>query len=144
MAQESESLPPGPALIRAATIVTARYNAWAAECGLTPQQARLLFIMHRRPRNMLGLGESERLSKSTMTGVVARMERAGLVTRSPDPDDRRNLVVAPSPHGVELIERFERGIRDIVSELLAPLDESERFQLAELLSSLVRADEVGR
>src|SRR5215469_6469837 len=40
-----------------------------------------------------------------MTGVVDRLERAGYVTRAPDPHDRRRVIVAPD------LERFNRDIQ---------------------------------
>jgi DNA-binding MarR family transcriptional regulator len=141
MTDDDASLPAGPALIRASTIVTARYDALAAAHGLTPQQARLLFVLHRQPSNMLGLGATERVSKSTMTGVIARMHKIGLVERTPDPADRRNLVVMPTAHGIEVLEAFEQELRAATVEMLVPLDPAERVQLAGLLSALVRADE---
>jgi DNA-binding MarR family transcriptional regulator len=133
----------GPALIRAATAVGDVYDEVAGALGLTAQQARLLFVLARRPTNMLGLGHVLGLGKSTMTGVVARMEAAGLVERSPDPGDRRHLVVAPTDRGAELAERFEAELRARVVALLDGLGPREQTTLGALLSRVVvRAEEL--
>ena len=95
-------------------------------------------MLHARPSNMLGLGAELRLGKSTMTGVVARMEAAGLVHRTPDPRDRRNALLTPTQAGAELAVRFERELRDRVLELLAPLADDDRDALGDLLSRVLQ------
>ncbi|WP_327635487.1 MarR family transcriptional regulator [Kribbella sp. NBC_00482] len=131
----------GPALIRAATAVTEVYERISSDLGLTMQQARLLFILHRQPTNMLGLGSALRLTKSTMTGVVARMESAGLVVRVPDEADRRNFVVTPTDHGAEVAEEFERRLRTEVRRMLQVLDPGERETLGALLTAVIAGHE---
>lgn len=131
----------GPALIRAATAVTEVYERVSSDLGLTMQQARLLFILHRQPTNMLGLGSALRLTKSTMTGVVARMESAGLVVRVPDESDRRNFVVTPTDHGAEVAEEFERRLRTEVRRMLQVLDPAERDTLGVLLTAVIAGHE---
>jgi DNA-binding MarR family transcriptional regulator len=138
-----EPLGAGPALIRTATAVADVYDEVSEGLGLTRQQARLLFVLARRPTNMLGLGAVLGLGKSTMTGVVARMASAGLVERAPDPDDRRHLVVTPTARGVELARRVEDELRARVTALLDGLDSGEQAVLGELLSRvMVRAEEL--
>ena len=136
-----KQLAAGPALIRAATAVTEVYERISSDLGLTMQQARLLFILHRQPTNMLGLGSALRLTKSTMTGVVARMESAGLVVRVPDEADRRNFVVTPTDHGAEVAEEFERRLRTEVRRMLQVLDPAERETLGALLTTVIAGHE---
>lgn len=136
-----KQLAAGPALIRAATAVTEVYERVSSDLGLTMQQARLLFILHRQPTNMLGLGSALRLTKSTMTGVIARMESAGLVVRVPDETDRRNFVVTPTDHGAEVAEEFERRLRTEVRRMLQVLDPAERETLGALLTTVIAGHE---
>jgi DNA-binding MarR family transcriptional regulator len=131
----------GPALIRAATAVTEVYERISSDLGLTMQQARLLFILHRQPTNMLGLGSALRLTKSTMTGVVARMEAAGLVVRVPDEADRRNFVVTPTELGADVAEEFERRLRTEVRRMLQVLEPAERETLGALLTAVIAGHE---
>lgn len=113
------------------------YEARAREQGLTVQQARLLFVVVEQPTNMLGLGSVARLSKSTMTSLVDRMQELGLLVRTPDPADRRRLVVSATDKGVAATKAFERGMRDSVTALTNSLNEVERTALARLLSVLL-------
>jgi DNA-binding MarR family transcriptional regulator len=143
VAPARETLGAGPALIRTATAVADVYDEVSEGLGLTRQQARLLFVLARQPRNMLGLGAVLGLGKSTMTGVVARMAAAGLVDRAPDPDDRRHLVVTPTARGAELARRVEEELRARVTTLLEGLDTAEQAALGALLSRvMVRAEEL--
>jgi DNA-binding MarR family transcriptional regulator len=138
-----EPLPAGAALIRTGSALSEMYDDVSAAAGVTSQQARLLFVLHRRPSNMLGLGSVLGLGKSTMTGIVARMEAAGLVQRTPDPEDRRHLVVTPTDHGVDVAERFERELRQRVAALLSGFDDEEASALGGLLSRVIaRAEEL--
>ena len=98
-------------------------------------------MLHARPSNLLGLGAELRLGKSTMTGVVARMEAAGWVQRAPDPRDRRNALLTPTEAGAALALRFEHELRDRVLELLAPLGAEDRGALGALLSQVLRRAE---
>jgi DNA-binding MarR family transcriptional regulator len=141
MASE-RTLPVGPALIRASSAVNEFYELSSAAVGLNPQAARLLFILARKPTNMLGLSAALRLSKSTMTGVVDRLEAAGLIVREVDPYDRRQLVVIPTKLGAAKALEFENELKGRVTHLVDVLDETQKGQLAELLTILVTRAEV--
>lgn len=132
-----EPLRAGPALIRVSTAVSSIYDEVSAHHGLTRQQSRMLFVLHTRPSNMLGLGAELRLVKSTMTGVVARMENAGWIQRAADPRDRRNTVLTLTAEGAELAAQFEDEMGHRMLELLAPLDGVDRATLGALLSRVI-------
>ena len=132
-----DPLPVGPALIRMGTILQSIYDARAREQGLTSQQARLLFVVVEKPDNMLGLGSTVSLGRSTMTSLVDRMEALGLLSRSPDPDDRRRLLVSPTEQGIRISRAFERGMRESITALTDQLTQAERDSLARLVSLLL-------
>jgi DNA-binding MarR family transcriptional regulator len=136
-------LPLGPALLRVAFGVMERYEAAAAEHGLTAQQARLLYVLLAKPRNMIGLGSALRLPKSTTTGVIARMETAGLIERAVDLDDRRRFVVRLTADGERRATAVVQAIKDAVGELLTGVPDADRDELARLLTGMgERIDEV--
>lgn len=140
----SASLPTGAALIRTAAIIESRHADACEREGITMQQMRILFIVQRQPSKMLGIGESLHLGKSTMTGVIARMEDADLVERSQDPDDRRALLVRPTERGAGIAQRIEETLRRDVGRLLRPLPAGDRADLGRLLTELIEsADELG-
>jgi DNA-binding MarR family transcriptional regulator len=97
----------------------------------------LLFVVVEKPTNMLGLGATARLGKSTMTSLVDRMQELGLLSRTPDPRDRRRLLVSATDRGRELSAQFEKAMRESITKLAAPLNEVERSALARILSVLL-------
>lgn len=64
---------------------------------------------------MRDLGRAVVISKSGLTGLVDRMERAGLVERGGDPDDRRVVHVTLTPAGAEVYGRARADHRRAVS-----------------------------
>lgn len=79
------------------------------------------------------------LTSGGMTGRLDRLQRAGLVTRSPDPADRRGLVITLTGHGRELIDEAVVAGLDAQREVLERLPERARAQLAGLLRDLLAA-----
>jgi MarR family transcriptional regulator, lower aerobic nicotinate degradation pathway regulator len=127
--------------VRVVTTVGEHYYASAEGLGLTVQEARLLFILALRPSNMLGLTSALQVPKSTMTGLMSRMESAGLVARAPDADDRRSLVVTPTRRGRRVAESFAREMADRVDDVIATLDQGEQEELRDLLTEVLTAAE---
>ncbi|MEW1902874.1 MULTISPECIES: MarR family transcriptional regulator [unclassified Streptomyces] len=75
-----------------------------------------------------------------MTGRLDRLEKAGLLSRSPDPNDRRGLRVTLSERGRELVDRaVADGLAEQRAALEAALGAEEAEQLAGLLRRLLAA-----
>jgi len=128
-------------VIRATTAIGEHYYASASAVGLSVQEARLLFILSIKPSNMLGLTSALNVPKSTMSGLIARMESAGLVVREPAPRDRRHLLATPTPKGNSLAAAFARDLASRVDGALSLLDASERTELADILNEVLLAIE---
>jgi MarR family transcriptional regulator, lower aerobic nicotinate degradation pathway regulator len=124
-------------LLRATTAVGEHYYASASSVGLTVQEARLLFILSLAPSNMLGLTAALNVPKSTMSGLVGRMELAGLVVREPDPSDRRHLLAFPTPQGTAAAKAFAEDLASRVSGVLSVLDAGEQRELAAILTEIL-------
>jgi DNA-binding MarR family transcriptional regulator len=79
------------------------------------------------------------LTTGGMTGRLDRLERAGLLHRSPDPHDRRGLRVTLTDEGLRLIdEAVEAGLA-VQTAALSALDGEQAAQLADLLRPLLAA-----
>jgi DNA-binding MarR family transcriptional regulator len=72
----------------------------------------------------------------TVTDLVDGLEREGLLTRRPDPRDRRATLIELGPSARERWEQVRALQREISDEVLAPLDAAERRQLLHLLQRL--------
>lgn len=81
------------------------------------------------------------LTTGGMTGRLDKLERAGLLRRSPDPHDRRGLQVTLTDRGLELIDEAAGVGFDAQAEALAALDEERAGQLTGLLRDLLAGTE---
>jgi DNA-binding MarR family transcriptional regulator len=100
-------------------------------------QIRLLGILRDREPGMFELATFLGLDKSSVTGLVSRAERRGLVRRYGREDDRRAVHVALTPAGQKLVGVVEKQVGRELATLVKGLDEGETEQLASLASRVV-------
>ncbi|MBA2949268.1 MarR family winged helix-turn-helix transcriptional regulator [Streptomyces himalayensis] len=77
------------------------------------------------------------LTTGGMTGRLDKLERAGLLRRSPDPHDRRALQVTLTEKGLAVVEEAVVAGLQVQTEALSALDEQQAGQLADLLRKLL-------
>ena len=132
-------------LIRATTTIGEHYYASADRQQLGVQEARLLFILTTQPSNMLGLASTLNLPKSTITGIMARMEAAGFVVRERGSHDRRNLVATPTPQGRRAAAEFAKDLAGRVEGVIdqTGINDRVRAELAGILSTMLANVESG-
>lgn len=110
--------------------------------GLTPSQRSILATLDRRgPMTMGGLADGERISPPSATGIVGRLQEAGLVERRPHPDDRRCAVVDLTTEGKELLESGRRERTAYLAQRLHRLTAEERRVLRQATHILDRLAE---
>ncbi|WP_326946210.1 MarR family transcriptional regulator [Amycolatopsis sp. NBC_01307] len=129
-------------LVRSSFLVNAVYAESAREYGLTVQQGQLLCVLMAQPYGMGDLGATLGLEKSSLTGLVDRAVRRGLVRREPVPDDRRAVQVVLTGEGRELAADFYAATCRRIEELASGLPPAERDLLATLLGRVVQDNEV--
>jgi DNA-binding MarR family transcriptional regulator len=83
------------------------------------------------------LADELRLTPGTVSVRIDRLVEDGLVTREPDPDARRNVLVALTPRGRELFERVVPAHLANESRLVSALTEPEQKLLGDLLRKLL-------
>jgi DNA-binding MarR family transcriptional regulator len=130
------------ALVRSAFLVNAVYADSGREHGLTPQQGQLLCVLMAQPYGMSDLGAMLGLAKSSLTGLVNRTERNGLVRREPDPQDTRAVRVALTSQGGRLAAEFYAETCRRIGRLPTGLSAAERDTLAGLLGRVVLDNKV--
>ena len=111
----------------------------AAEHDLSLVQTRLLGVLRDRRPTMNELGKVLALDKSSVSGLVERAERRGLVTRAPSPADGRAVLVSLTDHGRSLVSEASSQFGADVFALLNPLSPSERGALSRFVSRLLVA-----
>jgi DNA-binding MarR family transcriptional regulator len=122
------------ALARSAHQVVGVLTRVAAEHDLSLSQLRVFAILRDRRRvRMSVLAGYLGVDRSTLSGLVDRAERRGLLRRSSDADDGRGIEVGLSAEGQAIAERGEAAVREALAPSIAGLDTAERARLAALL-----------
>jgi DNA-binding MarR family transcriptional regulator len=99
--------------------------------GITPSQLSALARLDRGgPMSVGDLAAAERISPSTLTRVVAALEDAGLISREPDPADRRVSRVAVSLAGHDLLEAARARATGYLVERIARLTSEQAAALS--------------
>jgi len=83
------------------------------------------------------LVEALLLTSGAMTNRLDRLEQAGLLVRSPNPEDRRGVIVSLTAEGLRVIKVVLKDYLADLNEFLEPLSAAERRQLAGLLKKLL-------
>lgn len=97
------------ALHNAARAANALYRPLLDPLGLTyPQYLVLLALWERDGRTVSELGAALGLDSGTLSPLLKRLERAGLVTRARSAGDERVVEVRLTPAGVALRRRAKR------------------------------------
>ncbi|MFB8249257.1 MarR family winged helix-turn-helix transcriptional regulator [Streptomyces sp. NPDC055952] len=81
------------------------------------------------------------LTTGGMTGRLDKLERAGLLRRSPDPHDRRGLHVTLTGKGLDLVDEAVGAGLAVQTEALSALDAERAGLLAGLLRELLAGAE---
>jgi DNA-binding MarR family transcriptional regulator len=88
------------------------------------------------PRTPAELAEAAGVTRATMTGLIDTLERDGLVTREPDPHDRRMLSVRITPKADAFLRQFLPQHFRVMNALMSTLSENERKTLVRLLAKI--------
>jgi len=128
-------------LVTTAFVTMAVINRIGAENDLSLSLIRVLGILwDRRPR-MTELADYLGLEKQTMSGLVARAEKRGLVARAPNEEDGRATDVFLTGDGVKLVKRLHAQGRQALAPLTGRLGASDRRLLQELLQRMLERAE---
>ncbi|HEX3731767.1 MAG TPA: MarR family transcriptional regulator [Mycobacteriales bacterium] len=137
MTGASEGATLAGALVRLAHLVQRIFSEVSRNHDLTPQQAQLLCLLIDGPVGMGELSRTLNLEKSSLTGLVDRIERRGLAARTRDSCDRRACQIALTDEGIRLANKSHRDVIARVEALAAELSSADREML---ISSTAKFD----
>ncbi|MER6827350.1 MarR family transcriptional regulator [Streptosporangium sp. NPDC000563] len=107
-----------------------------AEGGISYVQFQVLARLahHDGPLTMTELADGVVYSRSGLTYQAGLLEKAGLITRGPSPDDERATLVAITGDGRALVERVLPGHIQIVRRLFDPLANDDLHHLGDIMN----------
>ncbi|GAA2671232.1 MULTISPECIES: MarR family winged helix-turn-helix transcriptional regulator [Actinosynnema] len=129
-------------LHRAAQKLNATAQEVAAKHGISSRGQVILtaLVSHGCARTQLSLGHMLGLDKTTLTAELDRLERAGLVERKPDPNDRRVRTPSITEQGRALQQEVAVVHGAAEAEFTADLSPIEANLLKALLYRLISAE----
>ncbi|MGA2497450.1 MAG: MarR family transcriptional regulator [Tepidisphaeraceae bacterium] len=141
---EIESVTEGAlrALIRAFGLIKHVMEPYFAGYGLTGAQWGILRVLGRVEKEgmtalrLSDLGKRLLVRPPSVTGLVGRMHRAGLVELTPSAEDQRVKNVSLTPAGRRLLARVLSGHGAQIESMLKPLSGEQRVQLQGLLEQV--------
>ena len=128
-------------IVRLASLFQQAYSATFGPLGLNDGDYGVLAPLRRAgAANQLTpteLAKHRMMTSGGMTAALDRLERKGLVTRVPNPDDRRGSLVRLTDAGRDIVD--EAMTQHVLTEqrLVSGLDEQEQEQLRLLLRKLL-------
>ncbi len=132
-----EQLPLAEALVRLSHRVQQVFAEVSRRHDLTPQQAQLLCRLAAGPVGMSDLTRWLALEKSSLTGLVDRAQRRGLVVRIPHETDRRAFQIALTDAGSARAEATHQAVIARLNDLLTSVDPAHREQLSTLITGSI-------
>jgi MarR family transcriptional regulator, organic hydroperoxide resistance regulator len=108
------------------------------------QLKSLFFISNRGTTSLSKLAVALGVTPTNTTGIVDRLLKRGLITRTDSPDDRRVLLLRTTLLGDELITELRQKRKERMTELFNRLTDEQAMQVAETLKILVNATEAQR
>jgi len=134
---------PGPAtglmdsLVQVSFTVMAMLSRVAAEHDLSLTQLRVLAILRDREPTMAELAGYLGLERSSVSGLIDRAVRRGLVRRDASSEDGRAVRVSLTPAGQRLASLGAGEIGDLITAMTRDLSPADRTRLSVLLGRLL-------
>ena len=129
-------------LLQAREAVMAHTRPSLREHGLSDQQWRVLRVLgeHAHEREGIETGRVAReayLLGPSLTGVLTRMERDGLIEREKSPEDARRMVVRATPRGLDKVQALQQTIEAHYAWMEQHLGKTKLGQLYALLDEVI-------
>lgn len=139
--QSSDSVPSALVTVEyvmfAAHYLRTTFNAQLAEARTSVPRTRLLTALRGdEPRRMGDVAAMLGVTGRTLTVLTDALEQEGLLTRLPDPDDRRATLLALTDAGREQLTCSHQVRMDQSERVLETLTDAERRTLVRLLGKL--------
>jgi DNA-binding MarR family transcriptional regulator len=127
----------GDLLMRAARTLRRRFGDVLAPWELSPHQARALRVVTGRDGVRLSdLADALHIAPRSATEVADGLQERGLVERTPDPGDRRAVILRPTGEGRRIRAEIDAARAADATELFARLPAADRAHLARILQTL--------
>ena len=119
-------------------------NAWMHLNLSNRTVKKVFYISNRGATSLSKLAAALRVTPTNTTGIVDRLLKRGLITRTVSPDDRRVLLLRTTTRGDELIAELRQKRKERMAELFNHLTDKEAAIVADALNIMVKVIETYR
>ncbi|MGC1621066.1 MAG: MarR family transcriptional regulator [Candidatus Acidiferrum sp.] len=123
------------------TVAVFLHQAIASKLGLNVTDTRCFELMSRYAKPPLTAGDLARatgLTTGAITGILDRLEKAGLVERFRNSSDRRKVFIRPRPEALQRVGRLYEGLAAAAMKLASSLSTSELQIINDYLERVIR------
>ena len=127
----------GTMLAHVARLIRRNFDERARKIGVTRPQWQVLSLLQRHEGiNQGGLAEMLEVEPITLGRMIDRLQEADLVTRRPDPADRRAWRLYLTPHGIALLEQLRPHGQKTFEQALEGITHERRAELMDMLNRM--------
>jgi DNA-binding MarR family transcriptional regulator len=115
-------------ILYAGTMIYRASYVYFRKYGITDAQFNVLIQLRYARQNTLSqadLGRRLVVNKADMTGIIDRLERAGLVERADHPKDRRVNIIKITKKGRGMVDKLEPGYFEGVKKLMSGIPKAD-------------------
>lgn len=124
-------------LARTSSLISSEFHAELAARQVPTMHWRVLVTLYDGAMHMTDLAKIALEKQPTMSKVIDRMEKLGLVQRQPGLTDRRSTLVSITGEGLRVVEPLLEVARQHERDVLAPLGDKNSAVLVEVLKKLI-------
>jgi DNA-binding MarR family transcriptional regulator len=123
-----------------------RFRRWRFDMNL-PAFALLKQLQAREAKGETGgawiseMKEYLCVSKAAVSQMLGSLEKRGLITREPDPENRRTIIVKMTDAGRETIEQYERSFDNFIGMLVERFGEKDTREIIRLICKFAEISE---
>jgi DNA-binding MarR family transcriptional regulator len=124
-------------LARASHLISGEFHATLQQQRIPVMYWRVLCSLLEGAMSVSELADIVIAKQPTMSKLLARMEKQGLIARESDPTDGRGVVISTTPAGRRLVDPLVRLAKAHESSVLQPLGVKDAGALVAILSRLI-------
>lgn len=116
-----------------------RAQAKLADAGLSAGAYNLLQALgDKDDMTIADVRKVLRVESATVSTLIVRMQRDGLIKKEPSPHDKRASILKATRHALELLQRAEKIMAVEASDITHHMLDDEQVQLIELLERVLK------
>ncbi|MCT4701072.1 MarR family transcriptional regulator [Enterobacteriaceae bacterium H20N1] len=113
-------------------------SQYFSDTDITAAQFKVLIHIYKGVTSPVEISKNLVMDAGAMSRMVDRMVKRALIVRNPNPQDKRQVILALTDKGQDICDRFQNeALASIIGDLTAKLTPDESRLLAELMTKML-------